>query len=121
QMSFMRSKDSYPPRRTGFNSRLRYTIPSISGGIFLIMDEFVVYARSEERRVGKEVGSSWELFNWFKSHNHYSTKGYTVRFRPWEVVYVEFFTTKDEAMVRDRCLKGGVGRELLLANVIYEE
>ncbi|MBP0612240.1 GIY-YIG nuclease family protein [Chryseobacterium sp. cx-311] len=83
------------------------------------MDEFVVYALYSRSSGKTYVGFTSDLINRFHSHNHYSTKGYTVRFRPWEVVHVEFFTTKHEAMVRERWVKSGVGREWLRANVIY--
>ena len=85
----------------------------------MIMDEFVVYALYSRSSGKTYVGFTSDLINRFHSHNHYSTKGYTVRFRPWEVVHVEFFTTRHEAMVRERWLKSGVGREWLRANVIY--
>ncbi|MCF6297680.1 MAG: GIY-YIG nuclease family protein [Flavobacteriaceae bacterium] len=35
----------------------------------------------------------------FKSHNSLSKKGYTIRYRPWVVIYVEFFCSKKECYV----------------------
>uniref|UniRef100_UPI00404871ED GIY-YIG nuclease family protein n=1 Tax=Flavobacterium sp. TaxID=239 RepID=UPI00404871ED len=42
-----------------------------------------------------------------------SKKGYTIKFRPWQVIYVEFFTTKSEALKREKFLKTGNGREFI--------
>src|SRR5690606_24855650 len=114
-MTFMRRKDSYPPRRTGFNSRLRYTIPSISGGIFLIMDEFVVYALYSRSSGKTYVGFTSDLINRFHSHYHYSTIRCTLRFTLFPYTTLFRSTTKHEAMVRERWLKSGVGREWLRA------
>ena len=38
-----------------------------------------------------------------------STKGYT----PWELVYFESFKTREEAVLREKYFKTGVGREFL--------
>jgi hypothetical protein len=39
------------------------------------------------------------------------TKGWTVHFRPWKVIYCEFFDDKKLASGRKKELKGGRGRE----------
>ncbi|WP_281631341.1 GIY-YIG nuclease family protein [Flavobacterium luteolum] len=49
----------------------------------------------------------------FKSHNLLETKGYTPKFRPWEVIHVEFFNSKFEAIKREKYLKTGIGREFI--------
>ncbi len=36
------------------------------------------------------------------SHNVVATKGWTVKFRPWEVAYAEAFETKQEAIKREK-------------------
>ena len=38
-----------------------------------------------------------------------STKGYT----PWELVYFESFKTREEALLREKYFKTGIGREFL--------
>ena len=54
----------------------------------------------------------------FKSHNELGTKGWTKKFRPWEVVHVEVFSTKSEALKREKFLKSGQGRKWIAANII---
>ncbi|WP_240475252.1 GIY-YIG nuclease family protein [Flavobacterium reichenbachii] len=48
-----------------------------------------------------------------KSHNFLETKGYTLKFRPWIVIYTEFFNSKSEAMKREKYFKTGIGREFI--------
>jgi putative endonuclease len=36
-----------------------------------------------------------------------------LKFRPWEVIYLEFFYSKPDAMKREKYLKSGVGREFI--------
>ena len=77
------------------------------------MEEFVVYILFSEVYCKTYVGFTSNLIERFKSHNFLSNKGYTIKFRPWEVVYVEFFTTKSEALKREKFLKTGKGREFI--------
>jgi putative endonuclease len=35
------------------------------------------------------------------SHNIYSKKGYTPKFRPWEILFTEDYETKQEALKRE--------------------
>jgi putative endonuclease len=74
------------------------------------MEEFVVYILFSEDYGKTYVGFTSNLIERFKSHNYLSKKGYTIKFRPWQVIYVEFFTTKSEALKREKLLKTGKGR-----------
>jgi putative endonuclease len=47
------------------------------------------------------------------SHNFLAKKGYTVRFRPWELIHTENLSTKAEAIKREKELKSGKGREFI--------
>jgi len=77
------------------------------------MDEFVVYILYSEKFNKNYTGFTSNLIERFKSHNFLAAKGYTIKFRPWKVVYVEFFKTKSEAIQREKYLKTGVGREFI--------
>ncbi len=77
------------------------------------MDEFVVYILFSEEHNKTYIGFTSNLIERFKSHNYLSKKGYTIKFRPWKVIYVEFFTTKSEALKREKLFKTGKGRELI--------
>jgi len=77
------------------------------------MEEFVVYILYSEKFNKTYTGFTSNLIQRFKSHNFLETKGYTLKFRPWEVIYVDFFDSKSEAMKREKFLKKGVGREFI--------
>ncbi|MGL2966534.1 GIY-YIG nuclease family protein [Flavobacterium sp. XGLA_31] len=77
------------------------------------MDEFVVYILFSGEHNKVYIGCTSNLIERFKSHNYLSKKGYTIKFRPWTVIYVEFFTTKSEALKRERNLKAGKGRAFI--------
>ncbi|MEA9414030.1 MULTISPECIES: GIY-YIG nuclease family protein [unclassified Flavobacterium] len=77
------------------------------------MEEFVVYILYSEKFNKNYTGYTSNLIERFKSHNFLETKGYTIKFRPWEVIHVEFFSSKSEAMKREKYLKSGIGREFI--------
>ena len=57
------------------------------------------------------VGYTSNLILRFYYHNKLSTRGWTHNFRPWVVIYCEYFNDKKEAMKREKQLKGAKGRE----------
>lgn len=59
------------------------------------------------------VGFTSDLISRFRSHNELATKGYTIKDRPWEVLYLEFYDNKRQAMIREKIFKTGVGREFI--------
>ncbi|WP_411030456.1 GIY-YIG nuclease family protein [Spongiimicrobium sp. 3-5] len=74
------------------------------------MQEFVVYIMYSERYNKRYTGFTSNLIDRFRSHNKLAHKGFSVKYRPWKVVHVEFFDSKKEAMAREKFLKSGVGR-----------
>ena len=80
------------------------------------MKEFVVYVLYSEKHDKLYKGHTTSLIERFRSHNLLATKGYTVRFRPWKVVHVEFYGTKSEAIKREIFLKSGAGRGWIRKN-----
>ncbi len=45
-------------------------------------------------------------------------KGWTVRGRPWQLIYWESFDDKPAAILREKHLKSGIGREFLQTIII---
>ena len=72
--------------------------------------EFVVYILYSEKFDKTYIGFTSSLIERFKSHNELETKGFTIKFRPWKVVYLEVYISKTEAMNREKWLKTGNGR-----------
>lgn len=75
--------------------------------------DYVVYCLYSESAKKIYVGYTSHLINRFKSHNELGKKGYTANYRPWVVVYVEYYSTKKEAMKREKQLKTARGRDFL--------
>ncbi len=71
--------------------------------------DFVVYILYSRTSGKSYVGFTQDLLNRFKSHNVLSKVGFTAKYRPWELVHVEFFETKKEAMLREKYFKSGRG------------
>ena len=68
---------------------------------------YVLYSRTHNKIY---IGYTSDLANRLDSHNIYAKKGYTVRYRPWEVIYTEHFKLKQQAIKREKQLKSAKGR-----------
>lgn len=71
---------------------------------------FVVYILYSKKHDIHYVGYTSDLENRLQSHNDLATKGFTVKYRPWKLIYTEIYETKREAMKREKYFKSGVGR-----------
>ena len=70
-------------------------------------------------RCGKTyVGFTSNLIQRFYSHNSLGKKGWTIRCRPWEVIYVEIFEDKRTAQKREQFFKSGQGRLLIKKEIM---
>ncbi len=59
------------------------------------------------------TGHTDDLERRILEHNETGEKGYTIRFRPWELLHYEVYKTRTEAIMREKFFKTGVGRELI--------
>ena len=66
------------------------------------------------------VGYTSGLESRLRSHNELSTKGWTIKFRPWNLVHYEIFESKTLALKREKELKSYQGR-LFIRNVILKQ
>ncbi len=64
------------------------------------------------------IGYTSNLQARFRSHNKLGTKGWTIKFRPWEIVRAEEFDSKREALEREKQLKGAKGRQWIRNRII---
>ena len=46
-------------------------------------------------------------------HNITETKGFTLRYRPWVLIYTECFDEKSDAIKQEKFYKSGKGREII--------
>ncbi len=78
--------------------------------LYSIFTTYVLYSPSHNKIY---IGYTSNLIGRIESHNIYATKGWTINFRPWELLYKEVFETKSEAMKREKQLKTAKGREYI--------
>jgi putative endonuclease len=80
--------------------------------------EYVVYVLKSLSANKHYVGFTQSIISRFKSHNELSKKGFTARYRPWIMIWNEFYATKQEALGREKFLKSGQGRKWMKTNII---
>ncbi|MFC0263281.1 GIY-YIG nuclease family protein [Fontibacter flavus] len=76
---------------------------------------YVLYSFSANRLY---TGMTTDLITRFNFHNSKSTKGFTLRFRPWYCIHTEFFDSKKDALLREKELKSGKGREWIKHQIL---
>ncbi len=74
---------------------------------------YVIYALYSQKYNKIYIGYTSDLIDRFHSHNSLSSKGFTSKFRPWKVLYVEFVDTKKDAMKREQQIKTSAGRRFV--------
>jgi putative endonuclease len=63
---------------------------------------FTVYVLYSEKFNKIYVGYTSNMEQRLLSHNILETKGSTLKYRPWKVIYTEVFSEKPEAMKREK-------------------
>ena len=59
------------------------------------------------------VGYSNNVERRLQEHNVTETSGFTLRYRPWDLIWKEAHESKQEALKREKFLKTGRGRDEL--------
>jgi putative endonuclease len=76
---------------------------------------YILYSKAHNKIY---IGETSNLIERFRSHNHLAKKGYTLKYRPWTVVHLEFFETRSDALKREKALKQGQGRHWIRAEIL---
>ena len=76
--------------------------------------EYFVYVLESEIDGRLYKGQTTDISKRINEHNAGQTKS-TKGYRPWKLVYFEKFETIKEAVLREKYLKSGIGREYLKA------
>ena len=79
---------------------------------------YYVYVLYSEVNDTIYIGFTSDLQGRIEAHNHPKNKGWTNRYQPWELVYSEPFTSKAEAMKREKELKSYQGRNFIRHRVL---
>jgi len=74
---------------------------------------YIVYALHSPKFNKIYIGYTSNLEQRLLSHNELATKGYTIKYRPWVIVYTETYASKTIAMRREKQLKTAKGREFV--------
>ena len=82
--------------------------------------EYVVYILYSKAHNKIYIGFTSDLVNRFQSHNKLGKKGWTIKYRPWELIYCDFFDSKIQALAREKQLKGAKSRESIRAKINTE-
>ncbi len=72
---------------------------------------FTVYVLYSENFNKIYIGFTSNLEQRLLSHNRLGKKGWTIKFRPWTLIYTEEFDEKKDAMHREKELKSSRGRD----------
>jgi putative endonuclease len=73
----------------------------------------VVYALYSSNYDKIYIGFTSDMEERFKSHNELAKKGWTIKFRPWKIIYQEQHLEKVDAMRREKQLKTATGRNFI--------
>jgi putative endonuclease len=73
---------------------------------------FYVYVLKSPNTDKLYKGQTDDLSKRLKQHNSGKVK-FTKAYIPWEIIYFEELSTREEAVVREKFLKSGIGREFL--------
>jgi putative endonuclease len=74
---------------------------------------FTVYVLYSKNYNKIYIGFTSNLQQRFLSHNELGKKGWTIKFRPWQIIYTEEFHLKSDAMIREKELKTATGRNFI--------
>ena len=74
---------------------------------------FKVYVLYSPQHLKIYVGFTSDLENRMDSHNIYSKKGYTAKFRAWEILFTEKYDSNRDATTREKQLKSAKGRDYI--------
>ena len=74
---------------------------------------YTTYVLYSEKYDKIYIGFTSNLQQRLLSHNKLATKGWTIKFRPWQLIYHENHQTKQQAMNREKQLKSYQGRRFI--------
>ena len=73
---------------------------------------FIVYVLFSDRSARHYTGFTSNIDLRLQSHNEFG-KDWTVRYRPWRLIFTKSFEAKEEAKVFEKWLKTGAGRDFI--------
>lgn len=80
---------------------------------------FTIYVIYSESHKVKYTGQTEDIERRLYEHNHGLLGRHTKNKGPWKLVYSETVSSRSEALIREKYLKSGVGREYLKNVCVY--
>ena len=74
--------------------------------------QFTVYILFSKNHQKHYTGFTTDLEQRLLSHNELG-KDWTSKFRPWKLIYTKQFDNKQEALLHEKWLKTGIGRDFI--------
>jgi len=74
--------------------------------------KYTVYVLYSEKYKKHYTGFTSNLENRVMSHNELG-KDWTAKYRPWKLIFTKDFDSKKDAIVYEKWLKSGVGRDFI--------
>ena len=71
---------------------------------------YVLYSKGYDKIY---IGFTSNLEQRLLSHNELGKKGWTIKFRPWQLIHTEEFHLKSDTMKREKQLKTATGRNFI--------
>jgi putative endonuclease len=59
------------------------------------------------------IGSTADIDARLKAHNHPENKGWTKKYQPWGILYIESLSSKSKSILREKQLKSFQGRAFI--------
>jgi putative endonuclease len=103
---------AHNPKVVGSSPASATSKKPLKWGFFILplMETFYTYVLYSKHHDKIYIGFTSDLETRFVSHNQLAKKGYTVKYRPWQIIHKEEFFTKTDAMKREKELKSANGR-----------
>ncbi len=76
---------------------------------------YVIYSEPQDKIY---IGFSSNVNHRLESHNSKINNGWTKNYQPWKLVHFEEFSSKSEAMIREKELKSFKGREYIRKQIL---
>ena len=80
--------------------------------------KYIVYVLYSKQYDKIYVGYTSDLEQRLLSHNKLGKKGWTIKFRPWQIIYTEVFDNKRLEMIREQELKSAQGRAFIRTLIV---
>ena len=80
--------------------------------------KYIVYVLYSKQYDKIYIGYTSDLEQRLLSHNKLGKKGWTIKFRPWQIIYTEVFDNKRLEMIREQELKSAQGRAFIRTLIV---